>query len=62
VEKLYAEIVAHHPIGIPAGTKMAAIQPYLSKRLAVQFQTAQACQDDYRRQHPTARELQNLAG
>jgi len=54
VEKLYGEIATHHPIGIPAGVKLATIEPYLSKRLAEQFQTAQACQDDYRRQHPTA--------
>jgi hypothetical protein len=53
VQKLYEEIVARHPIGIPAGVKLAAIRPYLSKRLAEQLQTAQACQDDYRRQHPT---------
>lgn len=52
-QKLYEKIVAHHPIGIPAGVKLAAIQPYLSKRLAEQLQTAQACQDDYSRQHST---------
>jgi hypothetical protein len=32
---------------------MAAIQPYLSKRLTERLQTAQACEDDYSRQHPT---------
>lgn len=55
VQKLYEEIVAHHPIGIPTGTEMAAIRPYLSKRLYEQLQTAQACQDDYKGQHPTPR-------
>ena len=54
VQKLYSQIVAHHPIGIPAGVEMAAVRPFLSKRLAEQLQTAQACQDDFRRQHPTA--------
>jgi hypothetical protein len=54
VRKLYSEIVAHHPIGIPAEAEMAVIRPYLSKRLAEQLHTAQACQDDYNRQHPTA--------
>jgi hypothetical protein len=54
VQKLYSEIVARHPIGIPAGAEMSAIRPYLSKRLADQLQTAQACQDDYSRQRPTA--------
>jgi hypothetical protein len=53
VQRMYEEIVAHHPIGIPAGAEMAAIRPYLSKRLTEQLQTAKACQDDYSRQHPT---------
>jgi hypothetical protein len=53
VQKLYEEIVAHHPIGIPAGAEMAAIRPLLSKRLTVQLQTAQACEQDYFRQHQT---------
>jgi hypothetical protein len=54
VQKLYEEIVAHHPVGIPTGAEIEAIQPYLSKRLAKQLQTARACQDDYIRQHLTA--------
>lgn len=54
VQELYSEIVARHTIGIPAGAEMMAIRPFLSKRLAEQLQTAQACQDDYSRQHPTA--------
>lgn len=53
VQKLYEEIVAHHPVGIPAGADMATLRPFLSKRLAEQLQTAQDCQDDYTRQHPT---------
>lgn len=53
VQKLYSEIVAHHPIGMTAGAEMAAIRPYLSKRLSEQLQTARACQEDYSRQHPT---------
>ena len=52
VQKLYSEIVAHHPIGIPTNSEIAVIRPFLSKRLAEQLQTAQACQDDYSRQHP----------
>jgi len=55
VEKLYAEIVAHHPIGIPTNAEMAVIQPYLSKRLAEQIETARVCQDDYSRQLPNLR-------
>mgnify|MGYP001166142499 CR=1 FL=1 len=52
VRDLYREIVAHHPIGIPKGVDKAAIWPLLSKRLTVHLETAQACQDDYVRQHP----------
>lgn len=55
VQKLYSEIVAHHPIGVPTSAEMTAIRPFLSKRLAEQLQTAQACQEDYSRQQPTAR-------
>jgi hypothetical protein len=51
VRQLYEEIVAHHPIGIPSGAEMAAIRPFLSKRLAEQLQTAKACQEDYFQQH-----------
>ena len=54
VQKLYEEIVAHHPVGIPPGAETAKLRPFLSKRLAEQLQTAQACQEDYNRQHPTA--------
>jgi hypothetical protein len=53
VQKLYEEIVAHHPVGIPAGAEMAKLRPFLSKRLAEQLQTAQACEEDYFRQHST---------
>jgi hypothetical protein len=53
VRKLYEEIVVQHPIGIPAGTEKVAIWPLLSKRLAGQLQTAQACQEDYFRQRQT---------
>jgi hypothetical protein len=56
VQKLYVEIVAHHPIGIPAGAELAAIRPYLSERLAEQLQAAQACLNDYGHQHPKASE------
>lgn len=33
VRKLYEEIVAHHPMGIPAGGEKVTIWPLLSKRL-----------------------------
>lgn len=53
VRKLYKEIVAHHPIGIPAGAEKATIWPLLSKKLTGQLQAAQACEEDYFRQHQT---------
>ena len=53
VQKVYEGIVARPPIGIPGSAEMAVIRPLLSNRLAEQLQTAQACQDDYGRQHAT---------
>lgn len=55
VRKMYEEIVAHHPVGIPTGAEMASIRPFLSKRLAEQLQTARACQHDYARQQTSAK-------
>lgn len=52
VNDLYQAIVARHPIGIPRGTDKAVIWSLLSRRLQQQLETAQACEDDYRRQHP----------
>jgi len=54
VRKLYEEIVVQHPIGIPIGAEKVTIWPFLSKRLTEQLQTAQTCEGDYFRQHPTA--------
>jgi hypothetical protein len=55
VGQLYGEIVATHPLGIPTGARMAAIQPFLSKRLSAQLRTAKACEVDYIAQrHPAA--------
>jgi hypothetical protein len=51
---LYGEIVARHPIGIPAGAEMSTIRPFLSRRLAEQLQTVKTCQEDYFRQHHQA--------
>jgi hypothetical protein len=52
VNDLYHAIAARHPIGIPKGADKAVIWPLLSRRLKRQLETAQACQDDDRRQHP----------
>jgi len=52
VTDLYNAIVARHPLGIPMGADKEVIWPLLSSRLKQQLETAQACQDDHRRQHP----------
>jgi hypothetical protein len=52
VTDLYEQVVARHPVGIPTGADKTAIWPFLSRRLIQQLETAQACQDDYSRQHP----------
>jgi hypothetical protein len=51
VKKLYEEIVNHYPVGIPTSAEMAAIRPFLSKRLAELLDSAQACEVDYLGQH-----------
>jgi hypothetical protein len=52
VRKLYRQIVARHPLGIPAGADKKAIWPFLSTRLVQGLDTGQACEDDYVHQHP----------
>jgi hypothetical protein len=52
VRELYQQVVARKPIGIPKGPDKAAIVPYMSKRLIQRLDAAQACEDDYYRQHP----------
>jgi hypothetical protein len=51
VRKLYSQVVARHPLGIPKGSDRRAIWPLLSKHLARTLDTAQACEADYTRQH-----------
>ena len=52
VRRLYREVVAHHPMGIPEGADMKLIKPYLSKPLLKKMDVARACYDDYIRHHP----------
>ena len=53
VRELYQVVVAGRPLGIPKGRVKAALWPYLSKRLTQRLEAAQACEDDYFRQHAT---------
>ncbi len=53
VRRLYTEVVARHPIGIPSGdTDMKIFAPYLSKVLLHRIDVAVACAADYDRQYP----------
>ena len=54
VQKLYREVVARHPLGVPYGAAKTAIWPLLSKRLIKAFETRNACDGDWERQHPNA--------
>jgi hypothetical protein len=51
VRKLYQEVVARKPLGIPKGADRTAIWPYLSKALIQKLEVAQNCEDDYFRHH-----------
>ena|SRR5216684_5030790 len=51
VRKLYDQVVARRPLGVPKGLNKDAIWPFLSKRLIRRLETAQACEADYYRQH-----------
>jgi hypothetical protein len=54
VQKLYREVVARHPIGVPHGAAKTAIWPLLSKRLTRAFETRNACDLDWDRRHRNA--------
>jgi hypothetical protein len=54
VQKLYHEVVTRHPLGVPTGAARTAIWPLLSKRLIKAFETRNACDRDWDRQHPNA--------
>lgn len=51
VRELYKQVVARRPLGIPKGADRAAIWPLLSKGLRRRLDAAQACENDYFRQH-----------
>lgn len=54
VQKLYREVVVRHPLGVPDGAARTAIWPLLSKRLIQAFETRNACDQDWLRQHLNA--------
>jgi hypothetical protein len=54
VQRLYDEVVRLHPLGVPYGASRTAIWPLLSKRLIKAFETRNACDQDWQRQHGNA--------
>ena len=56
VQKLYREVVARHPMGVPHGADKTSIWPFLSKRLISAFETRNACDKDWDRKHPYSEE------
>ncbi|HSE49084.1 MAG TPA: hypothetical protein VLA96_07760 [Terriglobales bacterium] len=52
VQSLYAEVVAHHPLGISVGGKLKVFAPYLSKALLHRINLANTCLEDWDRQNP----------
>jgi hypothetical protein len=51
VHRLYNEVVARHPVGIPKDADMKILAPYLSKALLHRIDLARGCEDDYYRRH-----------
>jgi hypothetical protein len=51
VQKLYHEVVARHPLGVPYGAAKTAIWPLLSKRLIKVFETRNVCDQDWESKH-----------
>jgi hypothetical protein len=47
----YSHITKYKPLGIPTGPARKALWPLLSKRLASELDTFQACDDDYYRRY-----------
>jgi hypothetical protein len=54
VQRLYREVVARHPLGVPHGAAKIAIWPLLSKRLINAFEMRNACDLDWNRHHRNA--------
>jgi hypothetical protein len=51
VNAFYTYITQYKPLGIPSGPAMTALRPLLSKRLAGELDSFQACDDDYYRRY-----------
>jgi hypothetical protein len=52
VNKLYQQVVAIHPLGLPSSADMKAFAPYLSVALRHRIDLGNACLIDWRKQNP----------
>ena len=52
IGRLYEQVVARHPLGIPHAADLIIFAPYLSKGLLHRFDLTDACFADWRRQNP----------
>lgn len=52
VSNLYKRVVTLRPVGIPSGSAMKAVAPYLSKALRQRFDLNNACLVDWRKKNP----------
>ena len=51
VVAFYKSVIRYKPLGIPNGHAKKALWPLLSKRLATELDSLQACEDDYFRRY-----------
>ncbi|HWE46558.1 MAG TPA: hypothetical protein VG407_11065 [Caulobacteraceae bacterium] len=52
VSRLYMEVVARHPLGVPYGEDAKVFDPFVSKTLLHRFELNTACDIDWHRRNP----------
>ena len=50
VDRLYRQVITHHPLGIPSGENWKIFGPYFGKSLLREIGLARSCQSDWARQ------------
>jgi hypothetical protein len=51
VQRLYRQVIARHPLGIPSGENWKVFAPFLSRELIRRITLARSCQNDWLRQN-----------
>ena len=51
VQRLYRQVIARHPLGIPSGENWKVFAPFLSRDLIHRITLARSCQNDWVRQN-----------